>query len=72
MWIVFFCAVPQLHTTYELRLRYGELEAWDCLVFVEGILKASFSGDGDTTANSLWRRVFEAIGQAGAVVPAGD
>jgi hypothetical protein len=72
MWLVFFCAVPQLHTTYELRLRYGDFGAWDCLVFVEGKMTASFSGDAETTANALWSRVFSAIGATDAAVPTAD
>jgi hypothetical protein len=35
-WTVFFVAVPQLHQTYELRLRYVSAHVWDCLVYVGG------------------------------------
>lgn len=67
MWTVFFVAVPQLHRTYELRLRYAEQHVWDCVIYVEGQLRASFSGDDETPANDLWGRVFDAIGATGFV-----
>ena len=71
VWTVFFVAVPQLQRTYELRLRYAEEQTWDCLIYVEGQLRSSFSGDAGTTANDLWGRVFQAI-EATGMVPAGD
>jgi len=72
MWLVFFCAVPQLHKTYELRLRCVGKGCWDCLVFSEGQLASSFSGDGETSANDLWSRVFTAIGVPSGMVSTGD
>jgi hypothetical protein len=66
-WLVFHVAMPQIHVTYELRLRYVSEHAWDCLVFTGGTLQSSFSGDHMTSANELWSRVFDAIGENGKV-----
>jgi hypothetical protein len=71
-WLVFFVVVPQLHATYELRLRYVTVDTWDCLVFVEGQLESSFSGTGNTSANELWSQVFAALGASHEAMPAGD
>jgi hypothetical protein len=71
-WLVFFVAVPQLQQTYELRLRYAEQMNWDCLIYVDGQLRCSFSGDGATSANDLWSRVFTAIGVSDGMVASGD
>jgi hypothetical protein len=70
-WTVFFVAVPQVHCVYELRLRYVSAHAWDCLIYVSGSLQASFSGDGETSANEFLGRIFHATG-ASDVVAAGD
>jgi hypothetical protein len=69
--IVFFVAVPQLQQTYELRLQYFTREVWDCTIFVDGLRRSTFSGNGATSANELWGRVFAAIG-AGEMAAAGD
>jgi hypothetical protein len=66
-WLVFHVAMPQIHVTYELRLRYASEHDWDCLVFTGGQLQSSFSGDQMTSANDLWSQVFTAIGAPGAV-----
>lgn len=70
-WLVFWVALPQLRKTYELRLRYGDGQSWDCLVFVEGMLKDSIHGDAATTAADLWGTVFAAIDAPG-LIPARD
>lgn len=71
MWIVFLVAVPQLRTTYELRLSYEDDGAWTALVLPAHKPPACFTGDRETTAAALWQYVLTSIGAPG-LVPAGD
>ena len=71
MWIVFLVTVPQLRTSYELRLSYEDDGEWTALVLPDQKPPTCFTGDRETTATDLWSYVLASIG-AGGLVPAGD